>query len=89
MREGERLNLTCVVEAGLPKPQVSWYKNETLLIDEKSTSLILEEVLDKDEGLYKCEARNLGGVANDVTNIVIYGKSKEVLAFFFFALKHL
>lgn len=87
MREGDRLNLTCVVEPGSPKPQVSWYKNEILLVDEESMNLTLEEVSDKDEGLYKCKAQNPGGVAYDIINVTIDGKSKEVLAFF--ALEHL
>lgn len=86
MREGDRLNLTCVVEPGSPKPQVSWYKNEILLVDEESMNLTLEEVSDKDEGLFKCEARNPAGVANGIINITIDGKSKEVLAPFFLCL---
>lgn len=81
MREGDRLNLTCVVEAGLPRPQVSWYKNKIILVDEESTNSILEEVSVKDEGAYMCEARNLGGVANAIINVTIDGKSNEVLAF--------
>ena len=82
MREGERLNLTCVIKAGLPTPQLSWFKDETLLEDEESTNLILEELTDKDEGQYKCEARNSGGAVNVTKNVTVDGKSREVLAFF-------
>ena len=82
MREGERLILTCNIIAGLPKPQVSWYKNKMLLADEESTNLILEELTDKDEGQYKCEARNPGGVADAIMNVMVDGKSREVLASF-------
>lgn len=75
IREGESANLTCVIEKGLPKPKVFWYKNETFLKDERGTSLILTDVKDEDKGLYKCEARNPGGVANDILNVIIDGKS--------------
>ena len=82
MREGDRLNLTCIIKAGLPKPQVSWYKNNLLLVDEESTNLILEELTDKDEGQYKCEARNPAGVADAMINVTVDSKSSgEVLAF--------
>ena len=84
MREGDRLNLTCIIKAGLPKPQVSWYKNNLLLVDEESTNLILEELTDKDEGQYKCEARNRAGVADAMINVTVDSKSRgEVLAFVF------
>ena len=81
MREGDRLNLTCNITAGLPKPQVSWYKNEIPLTDEGSPNLILGELEDKDEGQYQCEAKNSGGVAKATINVTVDGKSKEVLAF--------
>ena len=80
MREGDRLNLTCIIKAGLPKPQVSWYKNEILLVDEESTIFILEEITDKDEGQYKCEARNPVGLADAKINVTVDSKSSgEVL----------
>ena len=84
MREGDRLNLTCIIKAGLPKPEVSWYKNNLLLVDEESTNLILEELTDKDEGQYKCEARDPAGVADAMINVTVDSKSSgEVLAFVF------
>lgn len=83
MREGDRLNLTCIIKAGLPKPQVSWYKNKIRLVDEESTNLFLDELTDKDEGQYKCEARNPFGVADAVINVTVDSKSAEVLAFVF------
>ena len=83
MREGDRLNLTCIIKAGLPRPQLSWYKNKILLVHEESTNLILEELTDKDEGQYKCEARNSVGVADALINVTVDSKSGEVLAFVF------
>lgn len=77
MLEGDTLNLTCVIISNLSKPQVSWYKNEALLVDEKGTNLIVAEVSDNDEGLYKCEARYTDGVASGVVNVSIDGKDRE------------
>ena len=81
MREGDRLNLTCDIKAGVPKPQVSWYKNEIPLKDEESPNLILKELADKDEGQYKCKAQNSGGVSDAIINVTVDGRSREVLAF--------
>lgn len=88
MLEGDTLNLTCVIISVLPKPQVSWYKDEALLVDEKGTNLIVAEVSDNDEGLYKCEARDTGGVASGVVNVSIDGKAIEEI-FSLFASAHL
>lgn len=82
------LNLTCNINAAIPKPQVSWYKNGALLADEKGTNMIVEKVLANDEGLYKCEARNTGGVAYGIVNVTIDGKAIHEL-FCFFASEHL
>ena len=73
--EGDMLNLTCIINAAIPKPQVSWYKNGALLVGENGTNMIVAKVSDDDEGLYKCEARNTGGVAYDIVNVTIDGKA--------------
>ena len=52
-----------------------------LLVDEESTSLILEKLTDRDEGQYKCEARNSGGAVNATKNVTVDGKFREVLVF--------
>ena len=82
IQRGNNINLTCVIKAGLPKPLVLWYKNETLLVGEESTNLILAKVTDKDEGLYRCEARNRGGVADDIVNVTIDSKYIQVIFVF-------
>ena len=77
MREGDKLNLTCVIKAGLPTPQLTWYEDEKPLEVKESTNLILEELTDKDEGQYKCEAQNRGGAADAIKNVTVDGKSRE------------
>lgn len=79
IREGDSVNLTCIIKKGLPKPEVFWYKNETRIIEEQSTNLILTKVTDKDEGSYKCEARNAGGVDDDIVNVTIDSKYTPVI----------
>lgn len=72
--EGENANLTCVIKVGSPKPRLSWYRNGKLLVDKENTNLILTEVTDEDEGLYRCRAQNRGGVANDFINVTVDSK---------------
>lgn len=52
-----------------------------LLVDEESTSLILEKLTVRDEGQYKCEARNPGGVADAIMDVIVDGKFREFLVF--------
>ena len=52
------------------------------MVDEERTIFILEEITDKDEGQYKCEARNPVGLADAEINVTVDSKSSgEVLAF--------
>ncbi|KAJ7388610.1 Hemicentin-1 [Desmophyllum pertusum] len=60
IREGDSVNLTCKINKGFPKPQISWSKDGTER-KEKSTTLILTGVKDEDEGMYTCKAENAGG----------------------------
>ena len=71
-REGYSVNLTCKIKAGLPKPEISWFKNKTL--KGKSMSLLLTKIRKKDEGRYTCEAKNDGGVSTDSIHIFVQGK---------------
>ncbi len=48
-------------------------------MDEKNTNLILTRVTDKDEGLYRCEARNRGGMADDIVNIAVDSKCIQTI----------
>ena len=69
------LNLTCIIDAAIPKPQVSWYKNGSPLVGENGSNMIVAKLSGDDEGLYKCEARNTGGVAYGIVNVTIDGKA--------------
>lgn len=50
MWEGERLNLICVIKVGLLILYLFWYKDEIFLVDEESINLIVEELIEKDDG---------------------------------------
>ncbi|KAL9959877.1 hypothetical protein ACROYT_G033247 [Oculina patagonica] len=64
IREGDSVNMTCNVTAGLPSPQLRWSKNGEDL-EENSAVLFLREVTEKDEGRYTCEATNSAGSSVD------------------------
>ena len=73
LREGDSVNLTCNVTAGLPKPQLRWSKNGEEL-KEESTVLLLREVSEKDVGRYTCEATNAGGFSVDDVHVNVQSK---------------
>lgn len=54
---------------------MSWYRNGAPLEGEKGRNIILAKLSDDDEGLYKCEAKNIGGVAYGIVNVTIDGKA--------------
>ena len=49
--------LTCDVE-GTPQPNITWYKDNTLLEGQRSKTLLIEEVTFTDRGRYHCVAIN-------------------------------
>ncbi|CAG2114601.1 unnamed protein product [Medioppia subpectinata] len=64
-----QLELRCMVR-GRPKPVITWYRNKKPFIVTENTGIKLEDrnqiltftrILDKDSGLYECEAHNSGG----------------------------
>ena len=72
IKEGDSVNLTCKINGSLTKPQISWFKNETL--KGNSMSLLFTKITKKDEGWYTCEAKNDGGVSTDIIQILVDGK---------------
>jgi hypothetical protein len=64
-----QMEFRCFVE-GRPKPVINWYRNKKEFIVDGNTGIKLEDnnqrliftrLLDKDSGLYECEAVNRGG----------------------------
>ena len=67
--EGSRVNLTCKVVAGLPEPQITWLKNNTL----QSLTPFFSEITREDEGWYTCRAENEAGISTKDIKISVKG----------------
>lgn len=68
-----RVNITCEV-SGIPKPKITWLKDDMLLESEEDISLILAIRDMKDAGQVTCHAENLAGNATISSNIDVIGK---------------
>ena len=69
LEEGDSANLTCKIIEGLPEPLLSFSKNGVDLSKEMTSSLLLTNVTDSDEGMYMCKAQNAGGYFADSKHI--------------------
>lgn len=61
-----RVTLTCGA-VGVPDPNITWYKDNDLLPEERSRTLVIQEVQLSDRGTYRCQATNFnsnGGADN-------------------------
>lgn len=68
-----RVNITCEV-SGIPKPKITWLKDDKLLESEEDISLILAIRDVKDAGQVTCHAENLAGNATISSKIDVIGK---------------
>jgi pyruvate kinase len=67
---------------GSPKPNMIWYKNGDLIddvqfehIEVNDDGITIMEVLESDEGIYQCFAKNDGGEIEASAQLNIKGKS--------------
>ncbi|XP_063161799.1 vascular endothelial growth factor receptor 1 [Candoia aspera] len=77
------LSLRCSVH-GVPKPQVSWYKNNKqihqepgIILGPGNQSLLIERVQENDAGFYQCIATNLKGMVASSAYVTIQGTSEN------------
>lgn len=79
--EERPLSLTCKV-TGLPRPEVTWYKNGKELVstpnikivyDEDTCSLLVKKTTMEHEAEYKCVARNAAGQAEISAKVTVEG----------------
>lgn len=76
IREGDSVNLTCIVDAGFPESQIRWTKYGTL--KGQSNAICLTRVTTKDQVRYTCEAVNSGGSSSDSIYVKVQGnRNKE------------
>ncbi|KAM4861104.1 hemicentin-1 [Thomomys bottae] len=76
--EGQQLTLPCTLLAGNPIPEHRWMKNSAMLVQNpyitvrSDGSLHIERVRLQDGGEYTCVARNVAGVSNKTTTVVVH-----------------
>ena len=59
------VTLTCGA-AGIPDPNITWYKDDELLPEERSSTLMIQEIGLRDRGNYHCRATNF-----DPTSVIM------------------
>lgn len=83
---GDAISLNCEAE-GYPKPEISWFKNNTegksskefKSIQLRNNSLTVDYVTDADEGYYMCTANNgIGAGLKKIIHINVNGKLRTV-----------
>ena len=76
---GEVIKLECMI-TGTPQPNITWSKDHRELIQSRKyqmtyrdavASMVVNEVMDKDAGQYKCEATNKFGSAMTSATITV------------------
>ncbi|XP_053161510.1 vascular endothelial growth factor receptor 1 isoform X2 [Hemicordylus capensis] len=73
------VTLECLVH-GVPKPQISWFKNKEeiqqesgIILGPGSKSLLIERAQENDAGRYQCVATNLKGTVESSSYVTIQG----------------
>lgn len=82
IKKGDRLELSCKIGEGYPKPQVQWYKkigNDlnnffTIPLREPTEVLTVSRTLFKHAGEYKCIAENAAGSESAMFEVTMTGK---------------
>ena len=77
---GRSLNLQCQ-GTGYPHPSINWTKadgNSSSLNTAVNGRLEVLKVRLQDAGVYKCEARNIGGVVARKINVTVLGRSNFI-----------
>ena len=72
IREGDAVTLTCKITQGQPRPQITWFKNNSS--KGHNMSLSFNKITKEDAGLYTCEAKNRGGISTGNLYISVNGK---------------
>ncbi|KAM7237937.1 hypothetical protein CapIbe_010895 [Capra ibex] len=69
---------------GVPEPQITWFKNNHkiqqepgIILGPGSSTLFIERVTEKDEGVYHCKASNLKGSAESSAHLTVQGTSDK------------
>ncbi|XP_069495413.1 vascular endothelial growth factor receptor 1 [Ambystoma mexicanum] len=83
VNKSSTMALDCAAE-GIPRPQVSWYKNNQeihkepgIALGPDSNRLIIERVKEDDEGLYQCIVSNQRGSVESSAYVTVQGPSER------------
>ncbi|XP_054149421.1 sialoadhesin [Melozone crissalis] len=83
--EGDNATLTCHLSSGSTAvPNITWYHNGQQISTGSATSLVLQPVVSRDTGLYRCRASTTGGSRSspDILLDVLYPPRDPVLTAF-------
>ena len=75
---------------GVPRPEVTWFHNDTplvasprinMLYEDETVKLLVNKITENEGGTYKCVATNCAGEAECVANVTVQGQTECYLSF--------
>ena len=75
------MKMTCAA-SGHPKPLITWYHDgdaakELDFVKIVNQSLIVEDIMELDEGMYQCFAKNDGGEIQSSAQLIVMTEGKS------------
>lgn len=70
--EGDTIFLECEA-LGFPVPQITWYRNDSAVVANRSLVQIDQASKSEHEGLYRCEAENPAGIVTASAWVTVKG----------------
>ena len=73
--ESSLVMMQCSVQDATDPVQITWFRNEEILVGEASEILTLRNVLRRQSGVYRCQVNNsYGKSSSDVINLNVHCK---------------
>ena len=77
--EGDNVTLTCNITDGVTKPGLIRWLKEKISLDENNRNMVLRSIKKEQEGNYTCETSNAGGSAKDSIEVIVDGKTLQLV----------